>query len=95
MPNREVVFRVGVVRGVRAKLCAKYLGYRGVPPDSCSLFAPPLAPWSCPGVPVGVPVGVPAGVLAGVLAVVPVGVPACVPAGVPAGVPPLPWCPGE
>ncbi len=74
IPNREVVFRVRVVRDVRAKLCASYPGYRGLAPDPCPIAppaAPALAPALAPGVsgwcPGGVPVvspcsGVPAGV---------------------------------
>ncbi len=36
--NREVVFRVRVVRDVHAKLCASYPGYRA--PDPCPAPAP-------------------------------------------------------
>ena len=38
-PNREVVFRVRVVRDVRAKLCASYPGYLGLALEMCPAAA--------------------------------------------------------
>ena len=55
-PNREVVFRVRVVRDVRAKLCANHHWVLALAPDPC----PPTPPRFCrSGVPAGVPAGVP------------------------------------
>ena len=98
IPNREVVFRVRVVRDVRAKLCASPPWFLASDPGPC----PPLLLSSSPPPRRG-PARVPAGVLAGVPVSRrvswpgPVGVPAGLPvfrrvsrrglAGVPAGVP--------
>ncbi len=51
IPNRAVVFRVRVVRDVRAKLCASYPANRGLVPDPCPT-APPPAPAPAVVVPV-------------------------------------------
>ena len=55
--NREVVFRVRVVRDVRAKLCASYPGGVALAPDACpAAAAPSVAVLVSRGVPAGVPV---------------------------------------
>jgi len=56
--NREVVFRVRVVRDVRAKLCASYPGGVAIAPDACPAAAPApsVAVLVSRGVPAGVPV---------------------------------------
>ena len=63
-PNREAVFRVRVVRDVRAKLCASYPGYLGLALEKCPAAAPAaVAPSvATPGVPLvsrWCPAGVP------------------------------------
>ena len=80
IPNREVVFRVRVVRDVRAKLCASPPWFLASDPGPC----PPLLLSSSPPPRRG-PAGVPAGVLAGVPVSRRVSWPG--PVGVPAGLP--------
>ncbi len=89
IPNREVVFRVRVVRDVHAKPFASYLGYRGLAPDPCptiAALAPAAAPAVAPVVSRGCPGGVPA-----VSPVVSPGVSWECPGGVPVV---SRWCPG-
>ena len=56
--NREIVFRVRVVRDVRAKLCASHPGYPGLATVPCPT-APPAPADRAPGLSRGCPVGCP------------------------------------
>ena len=59
-PNREIVFRVRVVRDVRAKLCASHPGYPGLATVPCPTAPPAAAPADrAPGLSRGCPVGCP------------------------------------
>ena len=55
-PNREVVFRVRVVRDVRAKLCASHPWVLALAPDPCPTPTPAPPRFCRGGVPDGVPV---------------------------------------